>query len=92
MAEHTPGPWDIYDGHDGQLGHYNIDAAGAHGAAKQVIAVTIDHREVDAANARLIAAAPQLLRALEDVAAQRGDWLGAANSAIAQAREVPTHA
>ena len=38
------------------------------------------------ADARLIVAAPQLLRALEDVVAQRGDWLGAANSAIAQAR------
>ena len=44
------------------------------------------------ANSRLIVASPQLLRALEDVAAQRGDWLGAADFAIAQAREVPTHA
>ena len=65
MAEYTPGPWEVYDGHDGQLGHYNIDAEGAPGTPKQIVAFTVDHRKVDEANARLIAAAPAMLAALE---------------------------
>ena len=66
MAEqHTPGPWELR--HFGQGTRVGITADG-HGIA------TLDHTENQEANARLIAAAPALLAALERLSA--GMWEG----------------
>ena len=65
MSKHTPGPWDVYvpDDLDGKT--YGID--GADGSA--VVYFGFDRTEGirDIANARLIAAAPELLEALQTV-------------------------
>lgn len=91
MAEHTPGPWKAeYDLVEGPDGAY---------VAKAIIGVP---REEYLANARLIAAAPDLLEALENVLdevrfegetgvvvvrADKANWaLRAAVRAIAKAR------
>lgn len=60
-AVHTPGPWRAV--HDSvKVGRFNVcPLVTAGGSAKGMI----DEREVVAANARLIAAAPELLAALE---------------------------
>lgn len=71
---HTKGPWKIEDSvtHANDTFRYSI-----HGANNRVIAWTLRHydrdknghktSEIDDANARLIAAAPDLLEALEDL-------------------------
>lgn len=63
MSKHTPGPWEItvnnYD-------HYGIHQAGMNGMA--IIWINKQHSEMDDANARLIAAAPELLEALRQAA------------------------
>ena len=52
---HTPGPWTIQEQADGHLGIYQTHA----------LVATIRHKPEESANARLIAAAPDLLAALE---------------------------
>ena len=98
--EHTPGPWDVVeDASDFEASGikqsypvvYIIPAKKRNSAITELMGASAGNLDEIRANARLIAGAPQLLRALEDVAAQRGDWLGAANAAIA-CGEVPTHA
>ena len=64
MAEHTPGPWAHYDDRDTTQRH-EIAATGKTVAR---IYCTNGHEEEDDANARLIAAAPELLSALEAIA------------------------
>jgi hypothetical protein len=66
MAKHTPGPWKAAG-----------DFIGTDEADPQTIAYVSDHRnrrprgnDVDKANARLIAAAPELLEALQDCKAR----------------------
>lgn len=108
MSEHTPGPWIVHEG-------YEIDVRSANPAdlAEAPIYYCIaenigghvrgknfdDYREVHA-NARLIAAAPDLLAALEDVRKRMHDsehwWIdcperggfdiGMIDAAIAKAR------
>jgi hypothetical protein len=89
MSEHTPGPWHV--GESGVTVFSNDDiricSAGCHPQA-----------EINAANARLIAAAPDLLEALEiakntvecaSIDIQTGDelpWYRAAKKAIAKAK------
>ena len=57
-TNHTPGPWAIANGHDARV--YLIDDARGHAVGELVYA---DARKP--ADARLIAAAPQMLRALQ---------------------------
>ncbi len=68
-ATHTPGPWNYL--YDGRGDHTIVDAYG------RVLAVTwgvpID-RGTEEANARLIASAPELLEALEDVESKIMDY------------------
>ena len=63
MAEHTPGPWEIRDIHTG------------HGPVllndRNKIIATFDTGGPNEADARLIAAAPDLLAALKDIAGER---------------------
>ena len=70
---HTPGPWTFGEGRDNR--HYEVDQMGTGGGAWssicEVAANTLGSREVTAAeaeaNARLIAAAPDLLAACKRV-------------------------
>lgn len=56
MANHTPGPWELEDNHDGG---FDLIASN-----KNWIATIHYGREEDEHDARLIAAAPELLEAL----------------------------
>lgn len=67
--KHTPGPWTL--GHVGQHGAFEIGVNYRHGLPSFVVAGRNDvsHRSAEsAANARLIAAAPDMLAALREVA------------------------
>ena len=63
MSKHTPGPWVVYDdSNDGKTNRMEIAARG-----KTVARIYHSVPEEDLPNARLIAAAPDLLELLEDV-------------------------
>ncbi len=66
-TQHTPGPWEIRRDTD-VTGYPVFSIAGMSGEQKRDV-VTLD------ANARLIAAAPDLLAALEDLRAEALAWL-----------------
>jgi hypothetical protein len=60
MSKHTPGPWVVYDdSNDGKTNRIEIAARG-----KTVARIYHSVPEEDLPNARLIAAAPDLLEAL----------------------------
>lgn len=64
MSKHTPGPWKFYDdSNDGKTNRIEIVAIG-----KTVARIYHSVPEEDLPNARLIAAAPELLAALQAVA------------------------
>lgn len=93
MSKHTPGPWFIEDGRTKKIDHLNVFHVNdkTPGAASSVIAkVTcrLTWYEEQTANARLIAAAPDLLAALEALR-ERGHtdatWM-LAERAIAKAK------
>lgn len=67
MSKHTPGPWEAHNG--------EVTTRQENGRSYRRIAAVQDYGigslvEVDEANARLIAAAPDLLEALKDLS----DW------------------
>lgn len=62
-GQHTPGPWAVI--HDSYCGHYQIESTGE--AIAQVFYVDNAPDERGRADARLIAAAPELLEALDKV-------------------------
>lgn len=65
MSKHTPGPWVIYDdSNDGKTNRIEIAALG-----KTVARIYHSVPAEDIPNARLIAAAPEMLAALVDVVA-----------------------
>jgi len=64
MSKHTPGPWEMGEETEGSV---SID-----GPDRQV-GVAYDHMPLSRANARLIAAAPELLEALLAVASMPPD-------------------
>ena len=70
---HTPGPWQVYTGHDGQFKDtpYILDTEPRKADQPSVaIARVMDNRwDVTMANARLIAAAPDLLKVLSNLVA-----------------------
>ena len=93
--KHTPGPWKITDKIDGQFAYTPrihvgpavvYYTAGYHTAEQDS-----EFKAIAEANARLIAAAPELLDALQEIVeAQKGGYLGwshidAASAAIAKA-------
>ena len=59
-AKHTPGPWHIHEGGD-NLHSFVVDSANEGSVCK----IAVNHHEE--ANARLIAAAPELLELLEAI-------------------------
>ena len=79
---HTPGPW--REGIEGNWRVYGPDGKGEHSGL-------VAHAFKSRANARLIAAAPELLAALKRYVDHFGDPLKVARPAIAKAegREVP---
>jgi hypothetical protein len=84
MSNHTPGPWAVGD----RWGEQNGDAVFVSSGGFPVCAITGYHgRETSEANARLIAAAPDLLVALKAALVFSTDDDGAvwADSAIAKA-------
>ena len=63
MSKHTPGPWSFYDdSNDGKTNRIEIVAVG-----KTVARIYHSVPAEDLPNARLIAAAPDLLEALKDM-------------------------
>ncbi len=78
---HTPGPWEITSS-AGYTGH------GVNARGKRVCSINsnspLPHTERDA-NARLIAAAPELLAACQDCLEGRGDWGARMSAAVARA-------
>ncbi len=98
MSKHTPGPWTIRDNENGTLG---IDATEPDGTPCQPARINGDATDsvygpVTRANARLIAAAPDLLEACKEMAtwieqngeARQSAWQkGAAAIAKAEARD-----
>lgn len=97
MSNHTPGPWKVFDGHGSNRfapaivdGIPDIDGKCV---ANCICHVATTNDDV-AANARLIAAAPELLAALESLvdSVQRvdpgvyGDDVASARKAIRKAR------
>ena len=71
MTQHTPGPWKIV----GQIGHEaNIHGTLADGSDSCAIAFVRPQFDTDA-NARLIAAAPDMLATLRAIAADCEDYL-----------------
>jgi len=71
VSEHTPGPWDVKPD---LIGYVEASIADDKGASISPIAVVFEHSEYGRslpakANTRLIAAAPDLLAALEGLLA-----------------------
>ena len=95
--KHTSGPWIVYDdSNDGKTNRIEIAARG-----KTVAHIYHSVPEKDLPNARLIAAAPDLLEALEFIAKQSMSMYGSyaymieklqdtARAAIAKATNQPT--
>ena len=98
MSEHTPGPWSIGPtegiGQRGRL--YVVDAAGVRVADCEAEKVSerrfARSMSEDASNARLVAAAPDLLAVLEEIAEGCGHerchvakWITKARRAVAKA-------
>mgnify|MGYP003341995656 CR=1 FL=1 len=67
MNTHTPGPWKHYDDSENSVHRHEIVALGKTVAR---IYCTNGAQIEDAANARLIAAAPDLLEALQEILEQ----------------------
>jgi hypothetical protein len=63
VDKHTPGPWDAKRETD-------YASAQVWAAGRQLAEVYDEYREARAANARLIAAAPELLKVLQDIIAE----------------------
>ena len=83
-AAHTPAPWLIeWNAAQGGEGHYITDSKDMVELSR--IAAVLFHDDADGetrANARLIAAAPQLLEALQTTAENLRSWKAANNSGI----------
>jgi len=91
MSKHTPGPWVVYDdSKDGKTNRIEIAARG-----KTVARIYHSEPEEDLPNACLIAAAPDLLEALQTIANGTEFWdayppehpYGKAKAAMLKARQ-----
>jgi hypothetical protein len=67
-ANHTPGPWSLRFRHSAFSGEWFDGVVGPDGEQIRVEGMTLTTGEVAMANARLIAAAPELLTFLQDFA------------------------
>ena len=67
MSKHTPGPWNDKSLDGSQWGVYSADGRSV-AQAQQITPLPSDRTQIErTANARLIAAAPELLEALKDL-------------------------
>jgi hypothetical protein len=80
MSAHTPGPWTDESGDGSKWGVFDADGR-AVALAQQIVSLRVDVYQAErTANARLIAAAPDLLKHLRelveivDAAISAGDW------------------
>lgn len=82
---HTPGPWRVLP--DEGKGYFRIRGLGRRYRIANVLNPNLSEQSQSAANARLIAAAPDLLEALKEAVAYplTGDWFGRATTALARA-------
>jgi hypothetical protein len=100
MSAHTPGPWTDESGDGSKWGVFDADGR-AVALAQQIVSLRVDVYQAErTANARLIAAAPELLAALVAMnalakgpsagvtQAQKREAIAAAESAIAKATGV----
>lgn len=87
MSKHTPGPWFHYDDTPRRIHGHEIAATGK--TVARIYCTKGDEAE-DAANARLIAAAPDLLEALEWIVnnhfSDPGNMVSVAKEALAKAK------
>lgn len=67
MSAHTPGPWTLVAGFAGHKDWISVDGPSRRGGAPITIHENRNATALDLANARLIAAAPDLLAACERV-------------------------
>ncbi len=84
-AQHTPGPWNKVTNSSGRT--YRVEGCGETVASFPIMGTSIDVQENEA-NARLIAAAPELLQAITQIIndlPQRRDWLDPALEQYARA-------
>ena len=93
-AQHTPGPWHVFT-EDGSVGTIEAENGVVVAQAQQTRSLRQDLKQVERrANARLIAAAPELLEALEyfkrhiggDASCDLQTLLHLADAAIAKAK------
>ena len=79
-TKHTPGPWSYewsdYGGYDCMWSVHTVDGPDGEEIAQMhaMHPLTHDRDETQEANARLIAAAPEMLAALEHVRGEIGAW------------------
>lgn len=89
MSEHTPGPWAVSGVRTRETRQPVLQI---YGPDDKVYALVLYSDRTDAehiashADARLIAAAPDLLDACRDCLENRGDWLAKMSAAIAKAK------
>lgn len=81
MSKHTPGPWEVGPQHHGQVAVWQSDFP--------AVVATCGRQDDAEANARLIAAAPDLLAALKETlrASPMGPHVKMAQAAIAKAEQ-----
>jgi len=84
--KHTPGPWEVHNRLDIHADHFGTCVAHCYNRIKTKGACDALRSESEA-NAILIAAAPELLKALEQYVAHFGDPLKVAAAAIRKATE-----
>lgn len=86
MSAHTPGPWELDEGDDGD--NFTIRADGEFVTRLTKSRYTDDRRDPEAyANAALIAAAPDMLAALRDLLGYVGGWDSAPDHPCGKARD-----
>lgn len=90
MSKHTPGPWLI----EAQNCHFG-DIATVHNTDEKWVTIYAPHwmetgmdEKEQSANARLIAAAPELLEALKKISAIENQMYGADWEEIEEARDI----
>lgn len=88
-AAHTPGPW-VLEHYDFE-GHYEVGTVDPHGDTEVIAQVFYANDGPGGrgkADARLIAAAPALLEALEAIAARKWDSMTQGCDAAAEAKNI----
>ncbi len=67
MTAHTPGPWQVWDAMEGNTAKLHVGIVQQNGSVRLASLPNMSAIGEDEANARLIAAAPEMLEALEAI-------------------------